>query len=96
MPPQEDMSAEESKEQPKFDLFTHITKEGRAYISAMTMVALSLEADIKDLVAKKRDIEKVVNSLGKHQEFSKGMLQLISEFDEKIKRLGDKVAVNKD
>ncbi len=72
-----------------------MTKEGRAYISAMTMVALSLEADIKDLFSKKRDIEKVVGSLGRHQEFTKGLNQTITEFDEKINRLGEKVAANK-
>ena len=91
MPPQEDTAVEESKEQPKFDLFTHITKEGRAYISAMTMVALSLEADIKELAVRKKDLDNMVSSLGRHQEFAGGMKQLITEFSGKIKRLEAKV-----
>ncbi len=46
-PPQEEACHdEESKEDSEYDLFTHVSKECRAYLSAMKIVEVSLENDI--------------------------------------------------
>jgi hypothetical protein len=51
MPPQEEIvEKEESKDQPKFDLVAHVTKEARAYLNCISAVGVSIAADIEKLL----------------------------------------------
>ena len=50
MPPQEEaVELEESKDQPKFDLVSHATKETLGYLNYLAIVGVSMAADIQNL-----------------------------------------------
>ena len=50
MPPQEiALVLEESKDQQKFDLVTHVEKEAKSYLNCLAMVGVSMAADVKNL-----------------------------------------------
>ena len=49
MPPQEEHDKEESKAEPEFSLMTHVTNETHAYLNAINVVAISFEADQRNL-----------------------------------------------
>ncbi len=68
IPPQEEaVEQEESKDQPKFDLVSHAAKETQGYLNYLTIVGVSMAADIKNLQSQKRDTERNLASLGKHK-----------------------------
>ena len=58
-----------------------MTKETNLYVNAMKMVGLSLAADVENLIAQKKDTEKVLANLGKHNSLETIMRNAISEFD---------------
>lgn len=64
-PPQEEISQEEHKGEYEFDLVAHISKECRAFMSALKIVDVSLEADIQVLLQQKTEMEKVLANFGK-------------------------------
>ena len=95
MPPQDELEKEEVKEEPKFNLLTHVANETRAYLNAVNVVAISLEADLQNLFAQKREMEKVLVSLAKHKSVEDFQTQTIKSLDAEIKRIDDKLLSNR-
>jgi hypothetical protein len=95
MPPQEEaVEEEESKEQPKFDLVAHVTKETLGYLNFLAIVSVSMTSDIRNLESQKIDAEKLLSSLGKHKGPELMMTQTISCITDEINLLTNKISSN--
>ncbi len=95
MPPQEEaVEQEESKDQPKFDLITHAAKETLGYLNYLAIVGVSMAADIQNLQSQKRDLERILTSLGKHKGPEQMMTQTISSITDEINLLTKKISSN--